>query len=181
MPKVEAAPAAAVARDPHWSQKMARLRAREPIRATVTVVLEEDLKGEVARADMELTAARARAERDSGTDAPTEAVTELEAKVAQLRARLEDNTIKLTFQGLPRDVYEALMADHPPTPDQEGKGEVWNTDTFPPALVAACSVDGMSLEDAQELMRGWNQSEAASLFQAASFVNTMSRVELGKG
>jgi hypothetical protein len=181
MPKT-APPAAAVAKDPHWSAKMERLRTRKPIEAYVTVTLDDEAKSKAARADIELASARAQAERDSGKDDEKHpAVVKAKKAADAAKEHLEDCTLKLGFRSLPRDVYEALIADHPPTDAQEAKGEVFNVDTFPAALISACSIDGMPLEDAQELLNSWNQSEAASLFQAAQWVNTMSRLELGKG
>lgn len=181
MPRTEP-PAATVARDPHWSAKMDRLRQRKPLEAYVTITLDDQAKTAASKAEMDLAAARARVERQNGkADEKHPEVVKARKAAEAAQGHLTDSTIKLGFRSLPRDVYESLMADHPPAPDQEAKGEVFNLDTFPAALVAACSIDGMPLEDAQELLNNWNQSEAAALFQAAQYVNTMSRLELGKG
>jgi hypothetical protein len=184
MPKtITGPPPAAVARDAHWSAKMDALRARKPIEASVTVPLDPEAKTDLDKAEMELALARGRAEHESGKDAPDShpLVAKAAKVVAAAQERVEASTITLGFRGLPRDVYEKLMADHPPTADQEAKGEIYNVDTFPPALISACSVDGMPLADAEELVRGWNQAEVAALFHAAIYVNTTSRVDLGKG
>lgn len=177
-----APPAAAVAKDPHWAAKMQRLRERKPLESYVTIITDDEAKTAAVRAEAELAVARAGAEQNSGKDSEKDPnVKAAKARADEAKQRLEDATIRLGFRALPRDVYENLLAEHPATKEMEEKGEFYNVDTFPAALLAACSVDGMTLEDAQELLSTWNQSEAVSLFQAAQWVNTMSRLELGKG
>lgn len=79
------------------------------------------------------------------------------------------------FRSIGSKAYDALLSEHPPTAAQKKEGSPWNSDTFPPALIAACSSDPkISLEDAKRLFESdeWSGGEVAGLFTAAIKVNS---------
>lgn len=87
------------------------------------------------------------------------------------------------------DDWELLVASHPPTDDQAGKGWLWNVKTFRPALLAACVVTPEGEEPLGE--RGWveaaeegqlTQGELELLFVTAVNLNARQpTVAVGKG
>ena len=156
-------PAEAVSRDSHWSAKMTRLRNRKP--TTIDLLFADgEAADELADAQRALTQARrqARAElraehqHDESFEVTDDMVESHElvtmaadGVTAALTAQQEaDVTVHL--RSLPADVYEALLAAHPPTEEQAGQGMTYNVTRFAPALVAAWTmrIRGRSAEDA---------------------------------
>lgn len=157
LPLAAAPPADVVARDPHWADKMARLRNRKPTQRSITVPLDP----EALHALEDAKAALVRAYQDAGDDEPSETVLEpLRTAVDVAQALVDETTERLTFRRLPDDVYERLIAEHQPGDDDKAKGFTYNRLTFPPALMAACSIDGMPVEDATELLTAMSNGEA---------------------
>jgi len=150
-----------------------------------------ELHGDAKRAQ-EIAANRAAA-RPNDTDAQAE-LWRAEQALEELENRLrdEDAIVEFTFRSIGRAAYDALANAHQPTALQRaqakalGMGEImWNTETFPPALVAASLVEPkLSAEEVESIWRddNWNQAELNALLQAAVEVNgTRRTVELGKG
>ena len=101
----------------------------------------------------------------------------------------EDNaTFDIVLQSIGRKRYEALMQEHKPTRQQNaeaqketGEDAPYNVDTFPIALIAACSVEPvMTDEQVQQIWDEWNSAEVMDLFFAALEVTTARRQGLGK-
>ncbi|WP_406126924.1 hypothetical protein [Streptomyces sp. NBC_00989] len=185
-------PADAVARDPHWAAKMARLRARRLPERAVSFLDDQDLKQRVTDAALDMAKARTSAVgRASEMEVPADqreswALAQPEVLVAQAaldeaRRALAAGTLKLTFRALPRPAWEQLLREHAPTEEQADLGHEYNVETFPAALVSASSVDGMSEAEAQELLDTWSDADAKALFTAALLVNQTMRADLGKG
>ncbi|MEU3340405.1 hypothetical protein [Streptomyces sp. NPDC006668] len=194
-------PAAAVAKDAHWAAKMERLRARKLPERTMSICDDEAAKTAVTEAAMELARARAEAldecaKQGVGEDvrdafvAANPRVLAADAALSRAQEALAEATTTLTFRALPRPVWEQLLLDHPPTEAQADKGMEYNVDTFPAALISACHIErdetgveleGMSAEDAQELLDTWADPDAKALFTAPLLVNQTLRADLGKG
>ncbi|MFD9394085.1 hypothetical protein ACFWBB_26125 [Streptomyces sp. NPDC060000] len=194
-------PAAAVARDAHWSAKMARLKARKLPERSLRLCDDDGAKKNATDAALELAKARTSARGQSIEQGLSEAdrdewtVGQPEVVAAQLRLDaaeqvLEDATVVLTFRALPRPAWEQLLRDHPPTEAQADQGMEYNVETYPAALIAACHIErdeagdevpGMSEQEAQELLDAWPDSEAKALFTCALLVNQTLRADLGKG
>ncbi|MFJ6136482.1 hypothetical protein [Kitasatospora sp. NPDC092286] len=194
-------PVQAVARDAHWRAKMARLKARALPERTVRICDDDAAKAAVTDAQLKLAQARAAARtaaaghgiEDSQVDAFVGAhpqVVIAHSVLATAEQALADATIELTFRALPRPVWEALLAAHAPTEEQADKGQDYNVDTFPSALIAAShverdaagtEVDGMTVADAQSLLDEWSDGDAKVLFTGALMVNQKLRADLGKG
>ncbi len=185
-------PPAAVAADPHWAAKMERLRSRKLPERPLRICDDEQAKAAVADAALLLAKARTAAigelseqgvREDQHTDW-IDAHPKVVAASAQLgfaEKRLDEATITLTLRALPRPVWEDLLTEHGPTEDQADKGMEYDPESFPAALISACSVDGMSPQEAQELLDTWADAEAKSLFTAALLLNQRTRIDLGKG
>ncbi|WP_172387352.1 hypothetical protein [Streptomyces sp. MNP-20] len=194
-------PTAAVARDAHWSAKMARLKARKLPERTLRVCDDDEAKKHATDAALEVAKARTAARAESIEQGVAEAdrepwiVGQPAVVAAQLRLdaaeqALEDVTVVLTFRALPRPAWEQLLRDHPPTEAQADQGMEYNIETYPAALIAACHIErddtgaevaGMTEQDAQELLDAWPDSEAKALFTSALVVNQTLRADLGKG
>jgi hypothetical protein len=94
------------------------------------------------------------------------------------RAGLQACLHRVHFRNLEPDVFEALIGAHPPTKKQRDDGERWNSDTFRPALIAACAVDGELTEQewAEELTQPrWSHSDREEIFAAALAANVVPR------
>ncbi|MEU5323009.1 hypothetical protein AB0G67_40595 [Streptomyces sp. NPDC021056] len=109
-----------------------------------------------------------------------------QAKTAQteLTAAQKDydaHTVVLRFTALDRKDLTALMAKHPPTEQEEAKGEEFHFDTFSPALIAAASLDGMPEQAAAQYLDTWTPPDARALWNAAWSVQHVQRTDLGKG
>ncbi|MEU8968957.1 hypothetical protein AB0D11_06715 [Streptomyces monashensis] len=194
-------PAAAVARDAHWSAKMARLKARKLPERSLRLCDDDEAKKNATDAALELAKARTAARVQSVEQGISEAdredwtIGQPEVVAAQLRLdaseqALDDATVVLTFRALPRPAWEQLLRDHPPTEAQADQGMEYNVETYPAALIAACHIErdeagaevpGMSEQEAQELLDAWPDSEAKALFTCALLVNQTLRADLGKG
>jgi len=82
--------------------------------------------------------------------------------------------INVLFRSLGSKLYDAIVTEHQPTKEQKKEGNQWNPDTFPPALIAACSVDPrLTVEQATSLWESedWSQGELMGLFIAAVKLN----------
>jgi hypothetical protein len=84
----------------------------------------------------------------------------------------EDGSTELTFlfRSVGAKDWESLVAKHPPTGAQRADGQPFNTDTFPPALLAAVCVDpAISEEDWVEIWTSpdWNRGEISDLYGQA--------------
>jgi hypothetical protein len=122
---------------------------------------------------------------------------DLEAQVRRDQARSDlerlqeevvenEQVVRFSFRGISRKAFERMKDEHPPTPEQQKKAREeglaagiepeltrlhWDADKFPPALVAAASLEPkITPEEAYELFHvseDWNEAELASLFLAA--------------
>lgn len=108
-----------------------------------------------------------------------------QAKVDEARAALSACSYRLTFHNLAPDVFEALVAAHPPSKEQQDDGDQWNAATFTPALVAACAVDSDMTEQEwiDELNSDrWSVADRNGVFLAALSCNISPRsVTVPKG
>ena len=173
-------PAAAVAADAHWAAKMERLRARQLAETTFVICDDPDVRTRYQRTKNALDLAQAYA-KDHPDD--TEAASELAATQAafnEAKSAYDQVAIVLRFRALPRTALEALYKQHQASEADFDEGKQW-ADSFPPALIAAASVDGMSEDDARELLASWSLAEADAMFNAAYSVQNTTRADLGKG
>ncbi|MEW2402127.1 hypothetical protein [Streptomyces sp. NPDC046862] len=173
-------PPAAVAADAHWAAKMDRLRARTLAETTFVICDDTEVRTRFQRAqrNLEVTQAFAKdhpGDSEAATDAATAQTAYDEAKTAY-----DQVAIPLRFRALPRTALEALYKQHQPSESESDEGKQW-ADSFPAALIAAASVDGMSEDEARELLSSWSLVEADAMFNAAYSVQNTTRADLGKG
>jgi hypothetical protein len=173
-------PAAAVAADAHWAAKMERLRNRSLAEATYVVCDDEAIRTQYRRTQRTLDLAQTYADtHPDDADAKSDlakAATDLdEAKQAY-----DEIAIPIRFRALPRPAMEALYKAHKPSEAEAEEGASW-ADTFPAALIAASSIDGMTETEAQELLSTWSLAEANDLFQTVHNLQNTTRADLGKG
>ncbi|MEN8649119.1 hypothetical protein ABCR94_00325 [Streptomyces sp. 21So2-11] len=186
-----APPANAAARDAHWARKLARLRARQLPEHTLQICDDMAAKKRLDQVKVEVARCRmADAEAERTNSAETERA---EHELMVVQAAFDTVSLSLTFKALPRPVLDGLIKRFPPTEEQAEDGDAWNPETFPASLIAAAhierddagqGVDGMTEDDAQDLLDSWPVAESNALFaaawQAQQIVRT-STVELGKG
>lgn len=82
-------------------------------------------------------------------------------------------TVRVRAMG--QKAYDDLLAAHPPTKKQRDDGDVYNVDTFCPALLAGCMVEPkVTVEEATELWTSdtWSRGELSGLFFACVDVNS---------
>jgi hypothetical protein len=73
-------------------------------------------------------------------------VRELAEQVTALESQIAASTVTIKVRGIGRNQFRRLMAEH------KSDGDPFDPDTFPPALVAACSLDPvMTVTDAVDL------------------------------
>lgn len=172
-------PAAAVAADAHWSAKMARLRARQAAEVPLYLWQDQDLHDRFEAARREAKSLRQLADADPGNRALAKEARAAETVLAEVRTAYEADCEVLTFRALPGGAFTDLVKAHPPTEDQDESD--WNEDTFPAALVSAASVDGMTEDEAAELLATWGMADRVELFQAALAAQNTKRSDWGKG
>jgi hypothetical protein len=68
-------------------------------------------------------------------------------RIAAATAAVEACYEQLTIQALEPGAMENLLARHKPPQDQEARGALYNTATFPAALITACVLDSEITED----------------------------------
>lgn len=79
----------------------------------------------------------------------------------QLQKEIEEASVTFVIEGLTRQDFRALEAEHP------GKdGEGWNLDTFPEALVRACLLEP-EIEPNDPFFEVLTSGQIESLFEAA--------------
>lgn len=88
-----------------------------------------------------------------------------------LKINVNGEEISLHFAAISYNELDKLQAKHPPTQDQRVNGATFNRNTFPPALIAACSVDPVISEsEARTIWTSpdWSTGELNTLFDAVS-------------
>lgn len=96
-------------------------------------------------------------------------------RVAALKTEIESATVVVAVRGLSYGEYRRLENAHP-----DPKGDGWDADTFPQALVKAALVD-VTAEDADLLLATITSGQLVELFTAALTVtNAVDAVPLPK-
>lgn len=173
-------PPAAVAADAHWAAKMERLRNRALAETTFVICDDQAVRDRYTRATRALDLAKGYAkanpdDTEASLDLAKAAVEHDEAKTAY-----DEISIPVRFRALPRPALEGLYKANPPSEAESEEGKEWG-ESFPAALIAAASVDGMSEAEARELLSSWSLAEANAMFNAAYGVQNTTRADLGKG
>jgi predicted RND superfamily exporter protein len=179
-------------------QPLDHLRSKKkPARKTIWVAGDSELAEELSelqeRLSREENMTRSIPEGSSRREDALERLEELRAEVEAKRAQVRETSIKFVLQAIPRKKYEEILEAHPPTAKQVedyksggNKDSIeFNPDTFPMALIAACTVEpDVEHEELEAWLRDgdeWNNAEVLTLFMTAMEVNQSRRiVNLGK-
>lgn len=166
---------------------------KQPATKTVEVVLDPELAEQVREAERRRDDADRRLALRRDDETAQHDAWEAASALDALRARAveEDAVVSVRFRSIGRHAWDDLIRQHPPTDAQvaeakaAGMGELnFNSDSFPPAVVAA-SLDEprMTVDEVAELWDSpdWNQAELGVLFAAALEVNNSRHtLDLGK-
>ncbi|MGP3685819.1 hypothetical protein ACTVZO_14085 [Streptomyces sp. IBSNAI002] len=180
----------ATSRDDHWARKLARLRARQLPEQLLQLCDDMAAKQRLDRAKLDVARLRMADAETGGEQKELEAA---EAELVAAQEAFDEVSVTLSFRALPRPALDGLIRQHPPTEDQAEDGDAWNPTSFPAALVSEAhverdddgqEVDGMTVQEAQDLLDGWPVAESNSLFAAAwqaQQINRATAGEVGKG
>jgi hypothetical protein len=75
--------------------------------------------------------------------------------------------VLMKYRALPSKAYDEMIEAHPPTSEQKKAGQVYNVDTFAPALISAVSLEpALSVEEARTIYTSpdWSGGELTTLF-----------------
>jgi hypothetical protein len=146
----------------------ALLKKAKPRETTVAVYLAGDVVADIERLERQLAdagAAQWKADSLAATD-PTKAIAE---KIEAARKRLKASEAEFRFRALPDKEWSDMLAAHPP---RDAEKEMFNPETFPRALIAACCVDPvMTPEQVDRLFGVLNQAQRNQVFDTAYEVN----------
>jgi hypothetical protein len=68
-------------------------------------------------------------------------IRELGERITALEAQIAESTVMITVRGIGRNAFRRLLDEH------KSDGEPFDRETFPPALIAACSLDPVMTVD----------------------------------
>lgn len=138
-----------------------------PREAEVRLCVAGDLAAKADRLDEQIEAASARPGPTSLADVDPRIA--LAAELDKVHAAMRTSEVTFRFQALGRAAYSDLLAAHAPRPGV-ADDSVWNGDTFPDALIAACCIEPvMTLEQVGALNEVLNQRQRNGLFNTAWF------------
>ena len=175
---------------------------KRPVVRHTDIFVDEGVAETINRAKLELETAEGIARNKSSDLAAQVRRDEARRELERLQDEAVENeqVVRFTFRGIGRKAFERLKEDHPPTPEQQKQAQEqglaagleaeltrlqWDADKFPPALVAAASLDPkISHDEAWQLFHvseDWNEAEVTALFVAAlSAQQARDSADLGK-
>lgn len=161
---------------------------KKPVVRSVDIFLDSEAGEAVARAQRTVEEAKERL-AESPDDLNLQVRRDdAEAELERLRQEVIDDgaVVAFSFRSIGRKAYQNLIDEHPATEEQQKEAREegnaiglsaqlsrlqWNADTFPPALVAAASLEPkITAEEAWEVFHvseDWNQAELTALFVTA--------------
>ncbi|MFD7980181.1 hypothetical protein [Streptomyces sp. NPDC059071] len=158
-----------------------RARARQRPVLKMTICDDVAVKAALDLAQHTVRRAKAEAADRPGDRVIAEAVSLAQKELEAAQAAFDAEAYDLRFQALPRKDFEALKKAHPPTEAQAEDGFEVNINTFAPELIAAASLDGLTVDDARSFLEDWAEGEANTLFTTAWTVQQETRTDVGKG
>jgi hypothetical protein len=175
---------------------------KRPVIRSVSIFLDSEVAEEINRAQVKLAAVEEKLAEARGDVALQKRREDAQGELERLQDRAveEGDVVSFSFRSIGRKAYDRLVDEHPATDEQQKEARErgleaglaptlsrlsWNADTFPPALVAAASVDPkITHEEAYELFHvseDWNAAELTALFVTArSAQDTRDVADLGK-
>lgn len=101
-----------------------------------------------------------------------EHIAALDQAVTEAQAAVDACFEDIVFNALPGDEFEALMGEHPPTPEDDEKGLTHHDETFLPALLAASCTNGWTVEDWEAELAECTLGDRRELRETVTHVNT---------
>lgn len=165
---------------------------KKPHAKVYCLCLDPDLGAEYMKAAAKLAEAQKSLTMRPTDPALLEGVAVAETDVEDAREAMDAEVMEIPVHALGGDEYDDLIAAHPATPEQRKdfrkknptslQGPRWNEDSFPVALVAACTGYDEAEIKALKNHPNVNASEWDGLFGLAWQVNeTRDVVDVGKG
>ena len=147
----------------------ALLKRAKPRETTVAVYLAGDLVADIERLERQLADAGGTQWQADSLASKNPAVV-IADKIEAARKRLKASEEEFRFRALSDDQWSDLLAAHPP---KDPEKNLFDPDTFPRALIAACCIDPvMSPEQVDRLFAVLNQAQRNEIFDGAYGVNT---------
>ncbi|TXS35716.1 hypothetical protein [Streptomyces sp. OR43] len=147
----------------------ALLAKAKPRERTVKIMLDGALAGEIERLEAELVEASEDWQPSDLTESHPGGV--IAQQIAELREKAREAEAEFKFRYIGDEEYSSLLAAHPST----SKEELFDSDSFPRALIAASCVDPvMTVDDTKDLFKVINQGQIQALFDAAWDVHNSS-------
>lgn len=151
---------------------------RKPRTESAWVPLDADVLNRISELERDIPREEKRDERR--TDGPPVAP-QLREELEELQEHAHESAVQFTFQAVGRKHYRELIDAHPPDDEDRERALAqfgdrrlarWHSDTFVPALIAACVVEpAMTEEQAQTLWDEWDLSVAELIGGMAVSVN----------
>ena len=142
------------------SLTLAELRSKFAAREkSVTIITGGGLlaEHEALSADLATAMAQTRTSLADGSN-----VRELGERLADLEAQIAASAVQIRLRGVGRNHFRRLLSEH------EADGELFDRDTFPGALIAACSLDPvLTVAEVTELGDLLTDGQFDELFSAA--------------
>lgn len=88
-------------------------------------------------------------------------------RTASVEVSVGETKATMLFRALGSKEYDDLIAEYPPTKKDKDDGGVWNSEAFPPALIAASSLDPkITLDEANKIWESpdWSRGELFDIF-----------------
>lgn len=146
-----------------FAEKMAAARKAGRAGRSIPVCLRGDLVAELEELDRRALIARA----NPAASKEDTAAAELAERICALQDEMRDGTEPFELRALAPARYQALREQHPPRRDDNGKlnlkdaGLGFNSDTFLPALIRACTVSPQLTEAQWHDLLGDTETAAA--------------------
>lgn len=141
------------------------IKTARPVTKSVDVCLDRQLVADLEEAEAER-------ERLSSNGMLEGAPEELQERIAQLAAEVQDRTLTFTFRNMGWRKWERLRDEHPPTEEDREAGLDHNPATFPVAATAACSVEPeLTLEQAESLFETAPPSVVSRIWSTVFLAN----------
>lgn len=148
-----------------------RLRNRQRPYTTYLLRVDDTTDAERALVAARKTHARAQA-RHSGDSPEAAEVAEAKTALDAAQAALDGCYEQLVLTAMRSDEYELLLAAHPPRKGVKDDEQVhYNTETFPPALLAECVGGDLTPEEWQEALTDCSYGEKQELLIIVQALN----------
>ena len=133
----------------------------------VEVLVRSDLQQRLDDLEAQLKRARRSSTMDNA------GATYIARQIAEVQEQAKSFVHDFVFQSIGNKAWSDLLADHPPKKRDRDAGLDYNSDTFPPAAVAASCVQpsGMTAKTAQRIMEQWSVGQWNTLWTGVLAAN----------